>query len=178
MSQRKTILLYKSKYGSTRKYVEMLKTKLPCEAVDLDAQRVPDLAPYDAVVLAGALYASGIAGIGVLRKHYAQIADKKLAILCVGASPYEEQAFLQMKARNLKQDLKHIPVFYARGAWDEDKMTLKDKILCKMLEKHVKSRDPATYEPWMKAFAEAMGQQRDWVDEGYLQPLIDYLKES
>ncbi len=37
MSQRKIILLYKSKYGSTRKYAEMLKTKLPCEAVDLDA---------------------------------------------------------------------------------------------------------------------------------------------
>lgn len=103
------------------------------------------------------------------------IKDKKVAILSVGASPYDEKAIEEMKAKNLKENLKNIPVFYARGAWDESKMDLKDKLMCKMLERVIKKKDPSTYEPWMKAFADSIGKQCDWVSEESIEPLIDYI---
>ncbi len=112
---------------------------------------------------------------GVLNSY--KLRNKKIAILCVGASPYDESAFAEIKAYNLTGDLKDIPLFYGRGAWDESKMKFMDRTLCKMLQKSVAKKNPDTHEPWMKALMCAVGQSCDWTDEKYLLPLIDYLEK-
>lgn len=94
----------------------------------------------------------------------------------MGASPYDKSALKEIKMHNLTGDLKKIPLFYGRGAWDESKMKFMDKTLCKMLQKAVAKKDPDTYEPWMKALMCAVGQTCDWTDKKYLTPLLDYLK--
>ena len=40
-----------------------------------------------------------------------ELREKKLAIFCVGASPYEADAFNQIKQHNLKEDMKDVPMF-------------------------------------------------------------------
>lgn len=71
-----------------------------------------------------------------------------------------------------------IPFFYGRGAWDEEKMTLKDRILCGALKKAISKKDPGTYEPWMKALMSVEGERCDWTDRKYLEPILEYLKEE
>ena len=178
MSENKILVLFKSKYGATEKYVNILKSKLNCDVINLKNKEKIDFKQYEVVILAGGIYASGIAGLGFLRKHYNHIQEKKVVILCVGASPYDEKAFEEVKARNLKEDLKDIPIFYVRGAWNEDIMNMKDKMLCKMLQASIKRKDPDTYEPWMKAFADSMGVKCDWVSEDNIQSLIDYINSK
>ena len=74
-------------------------------------------------------------------------------------------------------NLRDIPLFYGRGAWNESKMKFMDRTLCKMLQKSVAKKDPNTYEPWMKALMCAVGQDCDWTDKKYLIPLMDFLKK-
>ena len=57
-------------------------------------------------------------------------------------------------------------------------MSFKDKMLCKMLQKMIAKKDPATFEPWMKALIEAIGQTCDGINIEYLTPLITYINES
>ena len=59
-----------------------------------------------------------------------------------GASPYDEKAVADVKAQNLKEELKDIPLFYGRGAWDEEAMSLPDRMLCRMLQKAVAKKRP------------------------------------
>lgn len=172
------LVLYKSKYGATKKYVDMLKVELPCDIKENKKHKKIDFEKYDCIIFAGAIYASGIAGINNLLKNYKILKTKKIAVLCVGASPYDEKALLNIKKLNLKDDLQKIPLFYGRGAWDESKMSFKDHALCKILQKVVAKKDPATYEPWMKALLLAIGQKCDWTDKKYLYPLINYIKEE
>ena len=108
---------------------------------------------YDAVVFAGAIYASGISGLKVLRSKWPLLKQKRVAVFCVGASPYDEKAIREVKQNNLKDELKDIPMFYGRGAWDESAMTFKDRTLCKLLQKMISGKSEAECEPWMKAFA-------------------------
>lgn len=103
--------------------------------------------------------------------------EKKAAVFCVGASPYDEKAISEIKEHNLKADLKDIPLFYGRGAWDEESMSFTDRTLCKMLQKSVAKKDPSAYEPWMTALMCAVGQKCDWTDKKYLEPLIRYITE-
>lgn len=173
----KGIILYQSKYGATKKYAQWLKAMTGFHCMEITNGAVREAAAYETIVVCGGIYASGIAGLAFLKKNIGELRDKKLAIFCVGASPYDESAFAEIKGRNLTGDLSGIPVFYGRGAWNESKMKFVDRTLCKMLQKSVAKKDPDTCEPWMRALMSAAGQACDWTDEKYLIPLMDYLRE-
>lgn len=147
----KGIILYQSKYGSTKKYAQWLEEATGFEVMEVKKAKADTINDYDTVVLCGAVYASGIAGVSYLRKNKNMLAGKRTAVFCVGASPYDEKALGEIKEHNLKEDLKEIPMFYGRGAWDEEGMTFTDRTMCRMLQKAVGKKDPSTYEPWMKA---------------------------
>ena len=149
--------------------------KFKFDCIETPNAKIKDIEKYNTIILCGGIYASGIAGLSFFRKNYDVLKNKKLAIFCVGASPFEEQAFNEVKAHNLKEDLKNIPTFYGRGAWDEENMTFKDRTLCKMLQKAIAKKDPNTYEPWMKALMSAVGEKCDWTDKEYLKPLLEYI---
>lgn len=169
------IILYQSKYGATRKYAQWLTeaTGFPC--AETKKADIRQIAAYDAIILGGGIYASGIAGLSFLKKHYDKLKDKKIIIFCVGASPYDEKAVSEIMQHNLKDDLVGLPLFYCRGAWDEEAMGFTDKTLCKMLQKAVAKQDPSTFEPWMAALLSAVGQKCDWTDKKYLEPILKEL---
>lgn len=173
----KGIILFQSKYGATKKYVDWLVENLSFESIQTSNAKIDLVKNYDTVILCGGIYASGIAGFPFLKKNYSQLTNKKVAVLCVGASPFDEEAFQQIKTHNLKGELKKIPLFYARGAWDEARMTLKDRALCKLLQKAVANKAPAAYEPWEKALMCAIGQKCDWTDPSYLNKLLEYINQ-
>ena len=155
----KGIIIYQSKYGATRKYAEWLKEATGFDLAETKKADADMLSGCDTVILCGGIYASGIAGISFLRKNKNALAGKKTAVFCVGASPYD------------------IPLFYGRGAWDEEGMKFVDRTMCRMLQKSVAKKDPSTYEPWMIALMCAVGQKCDWTDRKYLEQLLRYIME-
>lgn len=171
----KCLVLYQSKYGATKKYADWLVEYLRCDCLNTVKAKIELVKEYETIILCGGIYASGIAGLSFLKKNYLQLAGKKIAVLFVGASPFDEEAYQQIKNHNFKDEMKQIPLFYARGAWDEDKMNFKDRTLCKLLQKAVAKKDPTTYEPWEKALMCAEGQKCDWTDKSYLQPLLEFI---
>ncbi len=172
------IILYQSKYGATKKYAEWLREATGFDCVETKSATVEQAAQYDTIVLGGGVYASGVAGFSFLKKNIGSLTGKKIAVFCVGASPYDEEAISQARELNFKGGLQDVPLFYCRGAWDEDAMSFPDRTLCRMLQKAVGKKDPSTYEVWEKALMCAVGQKCDWTDKKYLEPLLAYLQEE
>ena len=169
----KTAVLYKSKYGASKQYAELLAERLKCEIFNLEGMRGERLAGFEKIILAGGVYAGGIAGINFLKKNRRLLEGKKVFLFAVGASPSDEGAVDELKKRSLQGEMSGYELFYGRGAWDEEKMSLKDRTLCRLLVKAVSKKKSGDYEPWERAILEASGQKCTWVDEKYLQPLID-----
>ena len=65
----KGIIIYQSKYGSTKKYVQWLQEATGFDAIEVKKAKADMMNDYHTVVLCGAVYASGIAGISYLRKN-------------------------------------------------------------------------------------------------------------
>lgn len=172
------IILYQSKYGATKKYADWLREATQYECVETKKADIKKVQEYDVVILGGGIYASGIAGLAFLKKHIGSLQNKKIAVFCVGASPYDEAAFSEIYERNFGGVLKGIPCFYCRGAWKEEAMSWKDRTLCKMLQKAVAKQDPATYAPWQKALMSAVGQSCDWTDKKYIEPILKEVKPT
>lgn len=172
----KGIILYKSKYGATKKYAQWIseETGFPC--IETNKAKISDVKKYDTIVLGGGVYASGIAGLSFLQKHIDELADKQVIVFCSGASPYEEKAFQAVRTHNMKGKLENIPLFYCRGAWDVESMSIVDRNLCKMLRKAVVKKDPSEYEIWERALMEAGDDYCDWTDKKYIEPILAKIK--
>ena len=63
------IILYQSKYGATKKYVDWLVEELGYDYVETKDAKVANLLNYDVIILGGGVYASGIAGLQFLKKN-------------------------------------------------------------------------------------------------------------
>lgn len=171
----KGIILYQSKYGATKKYAEWLSEETGFECVETKKADIKEISQYDTIILGGGIYASGIAGLSFLKKNINKLAGKKIAVFFCCASPYDENAFQQVKEHNLKDKLSDIPLFYCRGAWNMEAMSFKDRTLCNLLKKATAKKDPSEYEVWEKAIMEA-GDKCDWTDKKYIEPIVEYIK--
>ena len=168
------VILYQSKYGATKRYAEWLSEETGFDCTETRKASIDEIATYDTVVLGGGLYASGIAGLSFLRKNAPRLVGKRVAVFCCGASPYEERAFQQVKERNMKGALSDVPLFYCRGAWDYEAMSLKDRLLCDLLRAAVAKKDPSDYEPWEKALMDAGKGTCDWTDRKSIRAIVDW----
>lgn len=173
----KGIILYQSKYGATKKYADWLAEKTGYDCIETKKAKVSNLQKYDVIVFGGGVYASGIAGLHFLKKNISSVSGKKIVVFAVGASPYDEKAIMQIRKMHFKDVLINVPLFYCRGAWDEEKMTFGDRTLCRMLQKAVAKQNPNKYEPWQKALMCAVGQKCDWTDKMYLEPLLEFIED-
>ncbi len=117
------IIVYKSKYGATKKYAEWLSEEAGFEMIDVSFAKVTDLQKYDVIIFGGGIYASGLPVTQFIKKNIKALADKKIIVFCNGASPYEEKNFEAARDHIMKDELKDIPFFYCRGAWNMEAMS-------------------------------------------------------
>ncbi len=170
------VILYQSKYGATKKYVDWLVDETGFVCIETKKAKPDEVQKYDTIILGGGIYASGIAGLSFLRKNIDVLQGKKILVFCVGASPYDEAPFREIVKHNMNDKLSAIPCFYCRGAWDMAAMNVVDRSLCKMLRKAVEKKQPDEYEIWEKALMEAGEEKCDWTDKKYIEPILDMLK--
>ena len=172
------LIIYKSKYGAAREYAQLLGKALATVPVSIDQAKSQMITSADIIILCGGIYAASIAGLSFLKKNAALLSGKKTAVFAVGASPYDQKTLEELKKRHLSGALDGVPLFYGRGAWNEEIMTAKDKFLCSMLMKVVSKKPAEQCEPWELALKEAMGKKCSRVDEKYLEPLYKYIHKD
>ena len=170
------IIIYKSKYGSAKKYAEWLKEATGFEMAEADKVKIEEVIKHDTIIFGGGIYAGGISGVAFLKKNISKLQGKKIVAFCCGASPYDADFMKALKERNLSGELSGIPLFYCRGGCDIANMHFADKTLCKMLVKSVSKKDPAQREVWETALVEASESAHDWTDKSFIAPILEACK--
>lgn len=95
----KTAIIFKSKYGTTKKYAQHLAEELSCELFDGKKLKAKDLANTSitnssTIIYLGALYAGGVAGIKLITESFDTLRDKNLIICTCGLADLMTQAIL------------------------------------------------------------------------------------
>ena len=171
------IIIYKSKYGSVKKYAEWLSEATGFKAVSTKEADIDEVSKCDTIILGGGVYASGIACTSYLKKNIGKLKGKKILVFTCGASPYDKVSVDAVIDMNMKDELSGIPVFYCRGAFDLKNMSFIDRNLCTMLRKSLLKKDPNEMAVWEKALVEATDNEaHDWTDKSYLEPILEAVK--
>ncbi len=173
----KILVVYQSKYGATQKYAQWLSEELSCDFIEIKKVIISKIEKYDTVIVGSGIYETGLAALSFLSKNYQLLKHKTIVLFAVGASPNTESTLFDIKNRILKNTLPNIPFYYLRGTWNENKMSLKDKTLCKMLKKVLSKKDPINYEPWQSALVQSVGTYQDWTKKENINPIIEFLNK-
>ena len=69
----KTVVLFQSKYGATKKYAQWIAEELSCDIFERKNINANALEAYDTIVYGGGLYAGGVSGIDLLVKNFPKL---------------------------------------------------------------------------------------------------------
>ncbi len=172
-----TIVIYKTKYGSTKTYAEWISEELGCEAVDAKLIKPCDLSKYDTIIYGGGLYAEIINGVTLITKNIEALKDKKVIIFTTGITPADCRAYYdgEVIEKNFKNGVpENVRIFNFVGKMILDELTFVHRTALKTLKKIMSSKEnPTELEKLLVELCDADG---DFSDRNSIKELIEYAK--
>ena len=172
-----TIVIYKSKYGSTKRYAEWIAEALNCEAKEYKSVSLSDLINYDTIIYGGGLYAEIIAGVSLITKNIEKLKDKKLIVYTTGITPPEVREYYdhEVVEKNFNPEmLEHIKIFNFLGRMVLSELSIPHRTAIKALKKIMLSKkNPTDMEKMLIDLCDADG---DFTDKASIKDLIAYAK--
>ena len=135
----KTMVIYQSKTGFTKKYATWIAQELSCEAKELKTVSNKEVEECDMVIFGGWIMAGTINGLDKIRNLH----SKKLVVFGVGAMPNHEEYSEKIKIQN---HLEETPFFYFQGGLAFEKMGFFSKMMLKMVSKSLNKKENKTAE--------------------------------
>ncbi len=173
----KTIVVYKTKYGSTKTYAEWISEELSCEAVDVKNINIEKLSEYDTIVYGGGLYAEVINGVSIISKNLDKLKGKKIAVYTTGITPLDCRAYYDdyVIKKNFKDGLPdNIRIFNFLGKMKMDELSLVHRTALKSLKKIMQNKkNPSEMEKLLVELCDADG---DFSNKDDIKELISYIK--
>ena len=138
----KIAVIYKSKYGTTKRYAGWIALKLQADLYEVSDIRNKDLNEYDTIIYGGPLYLGKIKGINFIKRNYEKIKNKNIVIFIVGMISFNEEYIKAMLEKNYSEEMiKSTKSFYFRGDLNYNELNTIDRVLMKGLKKSILSKD-------------------------------------
>ena len=87
----KTVVIYKSKHGSTKKYAEWIGEELECPVFSADDFSKKELEDYENIIFGGCVQAGGIMGFDLIKKNMRRLAREEAGDIRGGAEYHAER---------------------------------------------------------------------------------------
>lgn len=175
----KPIVLYRTKYGSTKSYAQWIADALSCEAKDAKGISPDSLSEYDTIIYGGGLYAEVIAGVSLITKNIEKLSNKKLIVFTTGLTPTDCREYYDgmVIEKNFKGDLKNkVKVFNFPGKMLINELSLVHKTAIKSLKAIMsKKENPTDME---KLLIDLCDVDADLTDKSLIDELVEYAKNK
>lgn len=168
----KTIIIYHSECGHTKRYAEFLNTRILADKlIHIKDMKLKELFEYDSIFYGGNIKNNEIVGLDKLLKHYDKLRDKNIFIFGVGMSSVTGGDYardLIITANNL--DNKHVRLYLLPGGID---LNLMSPIKRKMFLTGLKLSEKKIEDPQQKMALDMLKNKGiDLVDINKLDPIV------
>ena len=171
----KTVVVYKSISGFTKKYAEWIAEELEADLLRLEKNDIDRLLKYDIIIYGGSLHAVGISGVHIIKNNLNKLRDKNIIIFTTGASLSKESIVSEVKDSNFSvEEQKQIQFYYFRGGFDFNKLNLINKILMTLLTWKIKLKRHKTSDE--KGMLAAYSKPMDFTKKENIKELLEYVR--
>ena len=117
----RTLILYTSKTGNTKKYAEDIAQAVNGDVFPLKKYKWKDVGDYDSIVFGGWVMGGKIQGIDDFLSHYDEISDKNILVFSSGMGFVTSESSDRLISGNVL-DIYHIRYYQLRGSFDYSKL--------------------------------------------------------
>ena len=117
----RTLILYTSKTGNTKKYAEDIAHAVTGDVFPLKKYKWKDVGDYDSIVFGGWVMGGKIQGIDDFLSHYDEISDKNILVFSSGMGFVTSESRDRLISGNVL-DIYHIRYYQLRGSFDYSKL--------------------------------------------------------
>ncbi len=172
----KTLVVYTSQTGFTRRYAEWVAERMRADIFDLKDVQKKDIEyfkGYDAIVYAGWCMAGKVVKVNWFLDKASGLKEKKLAVIAVGGSPIDNpDVDVSMKNLMTDEQRQYIKAFYCQGGINYEKMKFGSRLAMKAFVKVLKnSKDEKQRE-----VGNLIDHSYDISDVKYIDPIIAFLE--
>lgn len=173
----KTVVIYNSQTGFTRRYAQWIVEAAGAECVELEGAKKRSFDDYDAIVFGGWACAGGISKLKWFKSHMDDWADKKLIVYCVGGSPADSPDIPRALRSNFSDaQWEKVKVFYLPGGFNYERMSPMSKMMMKVFLRTLKAKKDKTEEE--KGMVEMISHSYDISDRRYIEPIVELLRRG
>ena len=173
------IVVYKTKYGSTKNYAEWIGEELDCKVADAREVTIEELEQYDTIIYGGGLYAEVINGVSLITKNMDRLKNKKIAVYTTGITPLDCRDYYDklVVEKNFKNGVPAcIKLFNFTGKMVLDELSAVHRTALKTLKKIMSSKkEPTEMEKLLIELCDADG---DFSDRSQIADLVAYITEA
>lgn len=174
----KAVVVYKSRYGSTKTYAEWIAEELSCKALDASKTKIEDLEEFDVIVYGGGLYAEIIAGVTLITKNMDKLEGKKIAVFTTGLTPPDCREYYDdlVVSKNFKGDTySKVKMFNYPGKMVLSELSVVHRTAIKTLKKIMSDKkNPTEMEKLLIKLCDADG---DFSDRALIKELVEYARQ-
>lgn len=174
--QNKTIVIYKSSTGFTKRYADAISKELNATLVAYKDATAELMSGCHTVVFGSRAHAGRIDGFPKIKNMFQKSSARKLALFVTGAMPATAESTIEeFWAQNLTdKERKNMPHFYLPGGLCYEKMSRTDKWMMRAAAAMMKRKKDKTAQDL--EFEQAISGSYDISDMSYAKPLIACLK--
>jgi len=164
----KILIVYQSKYGSTKQYAEWIQQEIKGDLVNIENGDKPDLARYDIIIIGSSVRVGSIVIAPFIKDHWSVMKGKKVILFTTSATPPQHPKIQSIYEKSLPEEIrKEIKYFPLHGRISRKDLTFFDKFL--IIIGKIMEQD--------ETLKKDMGKDFDGVQRENLLPLLEYLED-
>lgn len=176
MNKLKSIVIYNSQTGFTKRYAEWIAEESGADCLALSDAKKKDFTSYEAIIFGSWACAGGIRKIGWFKRNINNWTDKKLIAFCVGGSPMNNPEIAASLNQNFTEpEKKKVQTFYCPGGFNYEKMPPLSKLMMKLFVNALKSKKGKTEEE--QIMIKMISSSYDISDKKYIAPILQCLEK-
>ena len=173
----RTVVIYKSKHGSTKQYAEWIGEELDCPVIAEKDFSKKDFDKYDNIIFGGCVQAGGIMGFDLIKKNMRRLEEKKIVTFAVGLNVMQKETRMQLREINFdKKRVERMTCFYCPGAYKPEEIKGIDAGIMKMMISMLERKGALEMTEEDKKLLDAVKNGANYVDRKYIEPIVNEFK--
>lgn len=174
------VVIYRSKYGSARKYAEWIAESLNASLFECSTVNASDFTSFNTIVYGGGLYAGGLNGISFIKRNFKYLQDKNLILFTCGIADPQNQTNKEHIQQNISRALspsmmKKIKVFSLRGGIDYQRLSFVHRVMMGALRRALLRKKPEDLTEEDRQLLDTYGGAIDFVNKASIDPILEYV---
>lgn len=169
----KAVVVYTSRYGSTRRYAEWIAAEIGADLFAAKELSPKALGQYDVVVYGGGLYAGGIAGVKLVTQNICN----SLVVFTVGLADPDSTDYSTIINKNFTAELlSKTKLFHLRGGIDYKQLGPVHRTMMALMKAAILKKPESKRDSEDKEFLETYNRAVNFEDKRTIDSIVDYVR--